>query len=534
MMRRSERGFVLVLVAMSSLVLLLLIGFVVDVGAWYLQALKLQRAADAAALAGSAALPDVNEARADANASYSRNGLQDGVANIRITTDVSSERIQTTAQNTSAPTYFTSLLGQRFSISRVSAANRPMLAPSLGSPYNVLGTGNLSVPGVRAQNFWLAVNGGCSPKEDGDYFSARYDKTKGPFLSTFVPGTKNYQSASDGRHQCPSTPDKANPDFSAAGYSYYVNVPKPPTAGGTVDVKIYDPGFNSDVNNTDVDKTIGLTADTTYSWFSTGYALWNIHGTVGDQSDDTLVGMPHPYMVDSWDNRATSHEWWKLATIPYSEIANGGQFRVQVFAQADWETSEMRGVNAFSIGAFASWNPAMEGCDTRIDITCPRVYGRNAISVYNNLAPRDASGNVDFFFADIDGGSVGKRFKVMLWDAAEGVNQLQLIAPDGTPLHFDWTATPDAGLSETNVNFIDTSRLDSPARANLSNPFTFNDRLITISVTIPSDYPAMVDRAGGDTWMRVRYKVDAAPSDRTTWGIAMDTGGSGPAHLVRP
>ena len=63
---RRDKGYILVQFALLLVPLLLMVGFSVDVGYWYNRASDIQKAADAAALAGVVWLPDVPEARTQA------------------------------------------------------------------------------------------------------------------------------------------------------------------------------------------------------------------------------------------------------------------------------------------------------------------------------------------------------------------------------------------------------------------------------------------------------------------------------------
>ena len=82
---RGEEGYVLVLTALLLLPLLAVTGLAVDLGAWYARAAAIQRAADAAALAGVVYLPDLGAATTRAESVAAANGFADDG---RITVDV--------------------------------------------------------------------------------------------------------------------------------------------------------------------------------------------------------------------------------------------------------------------------------------------------------------------------------------------------------------------------------------------------------------------------------------------------------------
>lgn len=94
-------------------------------------------------------------------------------------------------------------------------------------------------------------------------------------------------------------------------------------------------------------------------------------------------------------------------------------------------------MNSFSIGAFPAWknNKAVRACDSREDSTCPRVYGRGAISVFNHLADMTQP-TTDFYLAQINPNPGGRKIDVMLWSPGEGVIGLEVVAPNGEALEF--------------------------------------------------------------------------------------------------
>ena len=72
----EDDGYVLALTGLLIIPLLIFTVFAVDLGAWYAQGAKMQRAADAAALAGVVWLPDTSAAQTVAAARWSKNGYR--------------------------------------------------------------------------------------------------------------------------------------------------------------------------------------------------------------------------------------------------------------------------------------------------------------------------------------------------------------------------------------------------------------------------------------------------------------------------
>jgi len=79
-----DGGYILVMFAMLLIPILLLVGFSVDVGYWYNRASDIQKAADAAALAGVPWLPDEAKAREVALETAKKNGFDDADPDIEV------------------------------------------------------------------------------------------------------------------------------------------------------------------------------------------------------------------------------------------------------------------------------------------------------------------------------------------------------------------------------------------------------------------------------------------------------------------
>ena len=83
--RRGVRGYILAKTALLIVPLLLMAGLSVDVGYWYSRASDIQKAADAAALAGVVWLPETTLARQYALEAAARNGFVNGSDGVAVT-----------------------------------------------------------------------------------------------------------------------------------------------------------------------------------------------------------------------------------------------------------------------------------------------------------------------------------------------------------------------------------------------------------------------------------------------------------------
>ena len=146
--RRDERGYVLATAAMVLVPLLLVSGFAVDIGAWYVDGARMQRAADAAALGGVVWLPDAAKARRVAVAIAAENGFDDASADVSVDARVvSGRRLDVAIHVDRERQYLSGFAVGHKELDRSAAAefDPPVL---IGSPFNYLGTGDImgSVP----------------------------------------------------------------------------------------------------------------------------------------------------------------------------------------------------------------------------------------------------------------------------------------------------------------------------------------------------------------------------------------------------
>ncbi len=534
--KRDEGGFALALLAVSLVALIAVAGLAIDVGSWYLRVNQMQRAADAASLAGAAKMPDVNAANAAALEAAQRNGFVNG-GKIKLEfTPILPDKYQTRVVDSNPPIYFSGMFIQGLSLDRTSFAQFADSVP-MGSPFNFLGMGDV-VPTsalVPVQNFWLAVNGYCLPKEDGDLLLAGYDGT----VKTNADGSFAGVGSSDGL-ACGSKMSgaEANTDYDKNGYSYSVEVPP---GAGSAQILIYDGAFSNHTadppaagirpaggRSPDGAKApVGQAASTIQ--VTTTFRLWDTLNDSTDENDRPVPGAPDVTFVTN-DARGVD-KYYVLGTVP-AATGVAHRYRVQVFTQAGEANS--LGVNAFGISAKTLGGD----CDSRLKATCPRVYGQNAISLYANLNPGNlaagTSYNVELYLAQINGNFAGKTFEVNLWDPGENGRSISLINPSNTAARFDYNAikAPSKKASGNNVTSINTSDSNiAPPGPNRSNRWQYNDRLVSMRSVLPTSY--LTDY--GDEWWKLRYRLTVpatgSVTERATWSARVENGD--PVHLIR-
>ncbi len=147
---RSEgrsRGQVAVIFALSIVLFVALSAVVVDIAFYWVTTLKVQRAADAAALAGAVYLPgDRTTAYAEARASATQNDYTGGAAvTVTPVQDADDPRQLNVAITASSPTFFARALGiTSFGVTR-SAKGVYVLPVPMGSPLAYYGVGDFAV-----------------------------------------------------------------------------------------------------------------------------------------------------------------------------------------------------------------------------------------------------------------------------------------------------------------------------------------------------------------------------------------------------
>lgn len=562
------RGQILVMTGGILVVLIALVGLVIDLGWYQDNVLRVQRAADAAALAGVVELPgQVSSAYTLARSEASKNGYTDGAARTTVvpTQDGTNPRRLNVTVTTQIDTFFMRVIGMNtLSISRKASAEYIRPIP-MGSPLNYYGVyklcrvsgSSISCPNVTgatgtsltSQGFFGAIEGQGSNRATGDAYATGYNPRPA-----------------------------ANADYDPKGYDYEVDIP---ANGGTV--YVFDPTFCATSSGPG-----GGHLGTGDHWLDTGlsampvstyYRLWDTKGSVSTAddtradptSDDYLFA--NEFQVDrsaaysqasaaggANDNFADGSEpplsgggaaldcragatsntgqgrywhnrWWPLATgLP------AGVYRLQV------TTTDPLNPTANRDQAFENmWSVQVEAPSGN-----PKIYGSGRMVSYANIQ----SGQQEFFLAQIDrAAGAGKTVEITLFDPGDVGDKawLQILDPDGnvyTPATMDYQADANASAGHqagTAVTCIQTyansSSISPPAGCpnGTSGGQFYQNSWITISIQLPSSYglggltPSDPQNPRNEAgWWKIRYTVNNG-NDTTTWGVTIR---GNPVHLV--
>ena len=153
----GEQGLAVIMTGLLLIPLMTFAAFGVDLASWYSRISQIQKAADAAALAGTVWMPSLSKATTEAEASLRSNGFRDGVDGIVVEIDrgatPTSLRVEVT--DTDADRVFSQVFRGQQSLTRHAEAEYNLPIP-LGSPLNYFGgvTSKTQPP----QSFEYSVN----------------------------------------------------------------------------------------------------------------------------------------------------------------------------------------------------------------------------------------------------------------------------------------------------------------------------------------------------------------------------------------
>jgi len=468
-----EGGAALVWVAGSLVALLAVSAFAVDLGWIYLNVSRLQAASDAAALAGVVNLPGFPaQATADAEDAARSNGYP-VPADATLTDAVLAENRYQVTMSTQVDTFFLKVVGiDQIGIARDATAEyiKPV---RLGSPSNTFGG-----PG---DNFWAAINGQMTDKEQGDPFATRCIRTTSSASCT----------------------NGANPQYRAGGYYYGIEVAP---GSSNLSVQFYDGGHY--VRNT-CQYAAGTSNTGDSRWHCWGgvqmqYRLFAPDATPTDPTDNTVqlctdtfpsISDNSPSSPSSQVNAGHLNRWTGNHNCTVSGALTPGIYVLQLPAPAT------EGSAIFGLQATVSTGPP------------PKVYGILDMSIHVNFS----SGVATPYLAEVRPEHAGKTLEVDIFDLGDvdGPASIRFLKPDGTVPNCTWES--DNGQSDTTPG---------PCTIDISNQ-RFNADWLYVEIPIPSAYTCDPTTPTG-CWWKIRIQASQA-HDRTTWAARIS---GDPVRLV--
>ncbi|WP_374967932.1 pilus assembly protein TadG-related protein [Terrabacter sp. BE26] len=528
-LRRDDQGYVAIMVALMSSVLLCMCALTVDVGYWYVVASQAQKAADAAALGGVPNLPgNQSAAFTAAQLLAKQNGFANGVASTSVATSIGNQpsRLRVTVTRT-VDNFFGPLFGiPKTTITRSAMADYVGPLP-MGSPCNEFGNdpdngtdNRRSTNCSNAGQFWANVGSWSASKLSGDAYQNN--------------------SCGSGIDGCTGS---LNTDYDPNGYYYVVTLTR---AVSNLQFEAFDPALVAvgdlcgDGTNPTSDKSLtgkdrnGI-ADPRYakgaaSPFCTGDVRFGGTGevstqfTVREAGSSTTFWDPASYTARTGCNKvfagynlpnnATAistmplgtynvfRKWTPLCDSPIAS-APAGQYMIQVKTNG-LGTDAASGHNRFGLRVYSTSDTTAKDAIS--------IAGFSKMAIYANLP----SATTTFFLARVPSAAAGQVLNVKLFDIGDstGSGTVSILSPSGGPL----TGCTGSGpiTSVPNCKFTANS--------------TFNGKWQVVSVPIPPTY-SCVDSDPNACWFKLQYYYGLGnqPSDTTSWSAAL---AANPVRLV--
>ncbi len=520
--RDGEHGYVLATTALLLIPLMIFAALAVDVGGWYSKANQVQRAADAASLAAVVWMPDDDKALEVALETARQNGFDasDPDVDVQLSLiDSQSVRVDIIAKG---DTYFGGVVNQDdVNLHRFATAQFILPVP-MGNPSSALGTGNVPQIGGTAEGIWLAVNAKCYGREQGDH------------ISTSVLGASG------------SCGGATNPQYDANGYYYVLDFPEGALTQDWT-VQFYEPGICSSAEGSTSGTRKGPLLQTRL--YRADNTLITDNDNIVDSNRQIAIPASDGYVKTFGISQGCTNLSSSPLNAGYEEVNWVSAFEVQssdpagrwilnVRSRAD---DDERGINTYAIRVTPS-NAIGTACSTASGAnltTCPRVYAKDNLGIYataNDSWGRQVIGSgqpAAFYLAEIGAEHAGKTLEVTLFDPGEGMNNLQIVAPDKTRPTFTWETIDAAAFGiTTNTNDRTGTNNMCYTTASASDPTTnvtgtypclnvtgsaYQNQTVRLRMEVPTGSACV----SNDCWWRIRYQPQGSGTvtDKTVWSV---------------
>jgi Flp pilus assembly protein TadG len=556
----DDGGYTLALTALMLVPLMFFVAIAIDLGAWLAQAAKLQRSADAAAMAAVVWMPQTATAQAAATAAARANGYVSGGGVTVTAVPGAQETDYQVTISAPAPRFFSQVVGLRtFNVTRSAVAryNNPI---PMGSPVNQFGNdptgctnkqpGSPAGCGISSM-VWTALNGPYAGRASGDPYSV---KCNGDGSNTYTgsAGTCAVGANSNGAQ---------NPAYKPDGYSFAVDVAAV-DVGRPLKLQIYDAAQIERSTSGDCGGTVSSFLNCQAGdWANSGSgaspapleaSLYENDGTsaitygaVVTPKDNTVASLPegapsgskcHLYVPANASASTFKNNWVNVCQFtptqkgiyPFRVRSSGGPRPIKDYSGSD-VTDTGSGINAFSLRVTG-------GTST----SSTRLYALDSLSVFTNTPGSAAR----FYLAEVPTVHRGKKLRLDLFDPGDGNDSkkytLQVLKPPaGSP------ATIPTGGVATDCYYNPSPSATFPANPNTlntgctittkttTNSGTYQDGWLRVEVNIPIDYSCSTD-----CWWTIRYDFNApgsgsgssSPYDRTVWSMQVV---GDPVHLIQ-
>ncbi|MCB0993995.1 MAG: hypothetical protein KDB21_02810 [Acidimicrobiales bacterium] len=547
--RPREGGFVAVWLAIMATILIVTVGFAVDLGNWKLTGGRAQGAAEAAALAGVTFLPD-DPATAEAIARQVAldHGYDPADPDITVSVSLGAGPTQLEVEiSQRVDNLFTAVVGINSTTVTRSAVAEFAPPVEIGSPDPIMGNDPES---GHQPDFWLSQAGQQVEKDQGDRYSTfwcavatTYECSGWSGNNEFNGGSYNYVARVSDATQ-PLRIQLFDPIWAWVGSD--CSFPFWPTAAEIADLQA-DALTNPDIPDTYYDDaavryaggndewctgddypnlgapgmnmSVGVYAPDDTPWTDNdnpfvGYGCWVTFNGTEVMSPYTLP-IPSVYELLSsrvggdteWQVRAdgvptfaeTFRRWYTVCDLPAAATVEG-DYIIKVF------TDSSGGQNRFSL---RSGPPQGAG----ISDVGQSAFAREGFPIYANAD----GANTEFFLARVPPGVTDRILRLTFFDIGDASNpgKVQVLPPDdANVVHFDdCTFTRSDGVAVVpGIN----CQINNVSRAS-----GYNGTLVEVEVLIPASYDC--DHLDPDgCWVKVVADFGGGVTDFTTWTAEID------------
>jgi Flp pilus assembly protein TadG len=535
---RDERGYVALLVAiLLPVVFLSCAALSVDTARSYVEAERVQAAADAAALAGVVWMPaDFGSARTTAMSVAKNNGFDDASPTVTVTVahgeKASQLKVTVSSRITNA---FGGALGTPTTVVSRSSTADYAGGLSMGSPCNDFGSDPDTSSAVASTNcsnagdFWANVGGPASTKASGDAYQ-----------------NGGCAAGVDG---CTGS---TNADYDPNGYIYTVTLAKAVT---NLRLEIFDPAMihvgdhctanlsgasalaasatvvtdpatryvSGDGRYCTGDTAFASSADATLGYTNQVNTSFSVRSMAADSDPSrpltwplmSATACPGAKTYRGYDGAlktaldktnagyrsdvaATFRRWVTLCSS--SSLPAGTTLAVQVKTNGLGFDSAA-GHNRFALRAYSSTSPTSNN-----DIA---IAAFNKMAVYANVA----NGSSRFFLTRLPSSAAGQMLNVSLFDIGDlggASGTLQFLAPS------------ESGITFSNCRAVGKVN-GTVANCQFTADSSFNGRWQNVYIPVPSSYHCS-DASATGCWVKLYYNFPNAssPADTTSWSATVD------------
>ncbi len=326
---------------MSITLFVLLCAIVVDISFYWVNTLRAQRAADAAALAGAVYLPgDITTAYSEARASATQNGFTNG-GGVTVTPvqDSSDPRQLDVTISASVPTFFARVIGITSWPMARTAKGVYVLPVPMGSPLDYYGVGDYSVNKTSAGTVQTGLTGNSGATSASATPSDVWTSSRGTLVAA-VSGT--------GSGYAYSTTNGQSQQWSSFGLLSNLAGTDAITSVNGIQVTLTNVRLSASCSSSSI--SVALSGD--------GGANW----TSGTQVTGALTTSNQPFTFGATNSMAAwPGQTWNEAAL------SDGRFRLRLMANKGCSTSTTRlRVDAISVQANYTYSRTTPGATTTV------------------------------------------------------------------------------------------------------------------------------------------------------------------------